>query len=351
MQLLGITLAAMMLIQNAPPHSPEPPAAEVIGDGVWMLKGDLGRGRQPDGNSVVFQTRAGLVVVDTGRHDWHRVGIDRLIADQGGRLAAIINTHWHLDHIIGNGPLKRDHPAATVYATGALDGAIPGFLARSRAGAEQALAGGQLNPAQAEDIRINLAAMDGIEALEPDVVVTADRALDIGGRTLELRVTDHAATEADLWVYDPASGVLAAGDLITLPVPYLDTACPEGWKAALDQVAAVSFRVVVPGHGPLMTRETFDAWHTAFDALADCAASERAAAECGADWARNAAGFYSSDRAREGAGAYAAGYVEQVLRAPDHRARFCPAERQDAGAGSGVVSGSMSSAASASSST
>lgn len=327
----ALAVAAMMMGQSAPtapaapPPPPEPPQGEVIADGVWMLKGDLGRGRQPDGNSVVFQTAEGLVVVDTGRHDWHRIGIERLVAEQGGRLAAIVNTHWHLDHIIGNEALKQAHPAATVYATGAIEGAETGFLERSRASAEQALAAGQVPANQIEDVRLNLDAMTRLDALKPDAVVSADRTLEIGGRRLDLHVTDHAATEADIWIYDPASGVLAAGDLITLPVPYLDTACPDGWKAALDQVAAVSFRVVVPGHGPLMTRETFDAWHTAFDNLADCAASGSPAAECGAGWARDAAGFYPSDRAREGAGAYAAGYVEQVLRAPDHRSRFCKA--------------------------
>lgn len=331
MMIGALVFAAMMTGQNAPaappapPPPPEPPAAEILADGVWMLKGDLGRGRQPDGNTVVFQTSEGLVVVDTGRHDWHRVGIERLVAEQGGRLAAIVNTHWHLDHIIGNAALKQAHPSAAVYATGAIAGAETGFLARSRASAEQALAAGQVPANQIEDVRLNLDAMNRLDALKPDTVVTADRALEIGGRRLELYVTDHAATEADIWIHDPASGVLAAGDLITLPVPYLDTACPDGWKAALDRVAAVSFRVVVPGHGPLMTRETFDAWHLAFDNLADCAASQRAASECGADWARDAARFYPNDRAREGAGAYAAGYVEQVLRAPDHRSRFCKA--------------------------
>jgi len=27
---------------------------------------------------------------------------------------------------------------------------------------------------------------------------------------------------------------LIAGDLVTLPVPFLDTACPNGWRKALD---------------------------------------------------------------------------------------------------------------------
>ena len=51
--------------------------------------------------------------------------------------------------------------------------------------------------------------------------------------TLEAR----AVTAGDVWLFDPATRVLAAGDLVTLPAPFLDTACPERWKAALDRVA------------------------------------------------------------------------------------------------------------------
>ena len=42
----AVIAAAMLTGQDAPSPSPEPPTAEALGDGVWMLRGDLGRGRQ-----------------------------------------------------------------------------------------------------------------------------------------------------------------------------------------------------------------------------------------------------------------------------------------------------------------
>ena len=318
-----------VLIQSVPPPPglpapPDPPVGQALAEGTWWLAGDLGRGRQPDGNSVVFATDDGLVVVDTGRHDWHRTGIQRLAEAEGRPIGAILNSHWHLDHVIGNVGLKAAYPGLTVYATGALEGAVPTFLNPSREAGMRALAGGDLTPAEAADVRLNVVAMDDIAALGPDVIVDADRTLTIGRRTLDLHVTDHAATQSDLWVYDARSGVAAVGDLITLPVPYLDTACPEGWRAALDQVAAVPFTTVIPGHGRPMDRAAFETYRTAFSALTDCMASDRAAAECGTDWSRATATLQNPGRSLDGVAQYAAGYVEQVVRAPDHRARFCP---------------------------
>jgi glyoxylase-like metal-dependent hydrolase (beta-lactamase superfamily II) len=45
-------------------------------------------------------------------------------------IAAIINTHWQLDHPSGNGGVKAAHPQARVYTTSAIDKDPPGgFLA------------------------------------------------------------------------------------------------------------------------------------------------------------------------------------------------------------------------------
>jgi glyoxylase-like metal-dependent hydrolase (beta-lactamase superfamily II) len=91
-------------------------------------------------------------------------------------------------------------------------------------------------------------------------------------------------TEADAWVLDPASGVLAAGDLVTFPVPLLDTACAPGWQAALARLSAAPFRVLVPGHGPPLTRAQLAIWRTGFDHLVACAASDAAEEACVAGW-------------------------------------------------------------------
>src|SRR5205085_8413593 len=69
----------------------------------------------------------------------------------------------------------------------------------------------------------------------------------------------------------------------------LDTACPEGWKAALGHVAAKDFSVVVPGHGAPMPRKSFEAYRAAFGNLLLCAASTQAKDACVDGWTKDAA--------------------------------------------------------------
>src|SRR5205085_9367192 len=111
----------------------------------------------------------------------------------------------------------------------------------------------------------------------------------IAGRKLFVHLESHAVTAGDVWVLDPTTDVLAAGDLVTLPVPFLDTACPEGWKAALDNLSHAGFKILVPGHGAPMQRDAFETYRHAYGNLLTCAAArEKASGECADGWAREA---------------------------------------------------------------
>lgn len=118
-------------------------------------------------------------------------------------------------------------------------------------------------------------------------MITSGGLRTIAGRPLEIGLESRAVTAGDVWVLDPATGVLAAGDLVTLPVPLFDTACPGGWKKALERVSAVKFDLLVPGHGDPMTREQFETYRAAFAALLGCAASEHPEAVCIDGWLRD----------------------------------------------------------------
>ncbi len=83
--------------------------------------------------------------------------------------------------------------------------------------------------------------------------------------------------------------MLAAGDLVTLPVPFLDTACPQGWKAALDNLARTEFKILATGHGKPLQREGFETYRLAFGNLLTCsAAGEKTNSECVDGWVRDA---------------------------------------------------------------
>jgi glyoxylase-like metal-dependent hydrolase (beta-lactamase superfamily II) len=160
--------------------------------------------------------------------------------------------------------------------------------------------------------------------LRPDVTIKQSGARVIGGLKLQINLAPNAATDGDVWVYDRESGVAAVGDLVTVPAPFLDTACVKGWEAALDRVWSTPFTTVIPGHGAPMTRAQFGAYRTAFKALADCAASKRDKADCAAAWTTATASVRGDDpreaRLAKGMTQY---YVQDVLRAHAGNSEWC----------------------------
>ena len=259
-----------------------PAGAQRLDDHTILVPGGVAPGRQPDGNSVLLETRDGLVVFDTGRHKSHS---DAILAASAGRpIRAIVNSHWHLDHVSGNLRLKPLFPGLKVYGTGAIDGALSGFLKTSAEQGRAALAGGKLSSGIAEDVRGDLTTIEAGAGLRPDLVVAERTALSFGGRTFLIHVAPHAATAADLWLYDPEAKRVLAGDLVTLPAPFLDTACPEGWDEALDVIDRQDFDTLVPGHGPVMSHEDFRIWKMGFENFLDCTGSERPMETCAGGW-------------------------------------------------------------------
>jgi hypothetical protein len=83
--------------------------------------------------------------------------------------------------------------------------------------------------------------------------------------------------------------VLIAGDLVTLPVPLFDTACPERWTLALEQFASMPFRWLLPGHGPALTRTQFVSYREGYYRLLRCAASAAPPQQCIDGWLSDAA--------------------------------------------------------------
>jgi len=93
--------------------------------------------------------------------------------------------------------------------------------------------------------------IDEVKLIAPTLTVAGGLRLDLGQRMLTLRSWRTAHSDSDLTVLDEASGTLFAGDMVFLRhVPVLDGSI-RGWLAALDELAAIPAKRVVPGHGPV----------------------------------------------------------------------------------------------------
>lgn len=307
-------LLPLLLVAQLASQTPAIPPVREIASGVHLQPGGFEPERGPDGNTIIFDAPQGLVVVDTGRHAWHSDAILAYARDRGRPIAAILNTHWHLDHSSGNGRLKAVYPNARVYTTSAVDRVIApgGFLVRNMDGARAMLAGGEITPVQREEVQIFLDTMAQSEVLRPNVVIERSQRMRFAGRRFDVHVTNGAVTDADVWLYDRRTRVAVIGDLVTLPAPFFETACPQRWREALDEVWATPFRTLIPGHGEPMTRDEFNTWRVAYGAFIDCVGSDAEAAACANAWSDATAQLRPSTSSTQQATGMAEYYVSYL---------------------------------------
>lgn len=320
------TLALLSLLPLFAAHAadPPPPTPSRVADGVWLLPGAFLPGRQPDGNTVVFESGSGFIVMDTGRHRSHTQAILDFAASRHRPITAIVNSHWHLDHTSGDAAIRAAFPGVRLYATTAIERAIREFWPEGTKQAQAYLATVDPKSGLAEDIRSDIHAQTHPDAMRPDVPVTASGPQEIDGMQLQFGVAANAATDADLWVFEPKSKVLASGDLVTFPVPFLDTACVAGWRRGLEAIDAMPFRVLVPGHGQPMDRAQFATYKAAFAQFTGCAASATEKETCAANWAKATASLRGDgDDARTRA---MAGYYVSMLRENGGNSARCAAK-------------------------
>lgn len=207
-----------------------------VAPGVLVYEGEHG---MP--NAVALVGSDEVVVVDslfTPRH------AEAMIADLRSATAlpvgALVNTHFHGDHTLGN----------AVIPTGRII-AARGVERHLRLHGEDYL---HLLCGIRPDLEPEIA---GLPWVLPTEEIDGPLDLDLGGLTAQLRpVRGSAHTAADLYVLVPERRVLIASDLIfngVLPVAR-DSDLP-GLRAALHHLESLDFDTVVPGHGPVGGRE------------------------------------------------------------------------------------------------
>ena len=92
-----IVIGGLSLAAYQPPQQPGPMVIEVdkIKDNLWVLKGG-------GGNTAVFATANGIVVVDAKNPGWGKPILDKIKELSPKPITTLINTHTHGDHVSGN---------------------------------------------------------------------------------------------------------------------------------------------------------------------------------------------------------------------------------------------------------
>jgi cyclase len=92
-----IAIGGLSLAAYQPPQQQGPMVVEVdkIKDNLWVLKGG-------GGNTAVFLTGSGVVVVDAKNPGWGKPILDKIKELTPKPITTLINTHTHGDHVSGN---------------------------------------------------------------------------------------------------------------------------------------------------------------------------------------------------------------------------------------------------------
>lgn len=217
-------------------ETPAFPVTE-IAPGVWVHKGahaEPDRANRGDVANMGFVIgKDAVAAIDAGSSP--AIARDMLAAIRARTdlpVRWLVLTHMHPDHALGASAFR--DAGATVVAHHRLDAALD---------------------ARAQGYLRAMAAAIGADAatavVTPDLAVSEETALDLGGRTLTLRAAPTAHTDNDLIVRDDATGVLFLGDLLFMGhTPALDGAL-KGWIDVVNALETESAPLVVPGHGPV----------------------------------------------------------------------------------------------------
>jgi glyoxylase-like metal-dependent hydrolase (beta-lactamase superfamily II) len=247
-----------------------------ITDHVWLIQRPVSTDAPYEGNSIVFEQRAGLVVVDAGGAPVSgRYIADAIAAISPKPVRYLVYTHYHGDHTLGAGELVRRWPAVTIVSTEAtrddMTGAPMHYIATYSQDYAGAIAAARRNAA-APGVSASMR-RGWLEYVETgDSMIDAYRDLKAWPATLTFRdrltLTDddvpvdvmflgRANTDGDAVVRAPKQRVVATGDIVVHPLPYASASYPTEWIGVLERIAALDFAFLVPGHGDVQTDRAY----------------------------------------------------------------------------------------------
>ena len=230
---LSLSVAALLFaigfIANAQ-QAPAGPPTELhkIKEGVYEIANidaNLDAIRKYGGNVLVYPTNDGVILVDSKFEPMHDDIMAKVKSLTDKPVKYVILTHNHADH--SGGAAKMSAMGATVIIS-------------------------------ADDLE-NMARAPN-HAWLPEVGYSGRAQLHLGGKEVQLyEVRGH--TKGDTLVYLPVERVVESGDLFATveELPYIvDYSSGGGWmdlSNEIDELLKLDFDLVVPGHGPPVTRQ------------------------------------------------------------------------------------------------
>jgi cyclase len=202
-----------------------PIEATKLSENLTLLSG-------PGGNVVVLSGRDGKLVVDTFVQPAWTALKQRIDGMGSGRIATLIDTHWHFDHTDNNAGFRKQGAEIVAHAN-----------TKKRLTEPHDLLGAHFPPSPADAL--------------PTQTFTTSQSLDVNGEQIALGYIPPAHTDTDIYVRFTKANVLHLGDLFFAGMyPFIDASTGGSIDGMINGVnlamkLADSRTKIVPGHGPL----------------------------------------------------------------------------------------------------
>lgn len=241
---LGIFAALLMFAGTA--SASEFPAVKIekINDRVYAMLGPSDPPNKENrgymNNILVIIGDKGVILVDAGSHKAVAEHIDKAIKTITSKpVTHILITHHHGDHHLGLEYFEGAQVIATEYCARQIKDNGRGLVASMS--------------------RMTGLYLGDAKPVVPQTTIASRsrQTMEINGVKLELISTDTAHTDGDMLVWLPDDGVLASGDILVHTInPNFRDGNLKKWIGVLDDpVLKLKLKTVMPGHGPLMTRQ------------------------------------------------------------------------------------------------
>lgn len=253
-----------------------------VADGVVAYVATESPGGVVQGNITVISGAEASLVIDSGQYpELAR----RIVADmQASKLPParyLLNTHWHGDHLLANFVFEQAYPGLVVlqHAETARLGPVnykdwgpakvqelEEYAGKMDTAVRKGVTskGVTLDDDTRESFRIDadLIRQWTRQARDsrwdaPDLTVTADTGIDLGGRTVTVKFLGKANTTGDLVAWDEQTKTLVTGDIVVFPTPYSFGSWHSEWIDTLQKMRELHPAHFVPGHGAPMRDDAY----------------------------------------------------------------------------------------------
>ncbi|HYM62418.1 MAG TPA: MBL fold metallo-hydrolase [Thermoanaerobaculia bacterium] len=252
-----------------------------LADGVYGLFWREGP-FHPEPNTLIVINDSDVLVVDSSLFpSTSRTIIAEIRTLTPKPVRYVVNTHWHDDHVNGNGAFREAwpgvefiaHPNTRIDAAAKAFGTIEKDIKENAANLEKyqaILRSGKKSDGTplTDDLRKQVervvahfaryaAEIGKVHPVLPDVTFDQNLTLQRGSRTIELHFLGRGNTRGDVVVYLPKEKILATGDLVVAPSPFGIGSYYSDWIATLNELMKLDASTIFLSHGPLQHDYTY----------------------------------------------------------------------------------------------